>query len=107
MVATVERTRGAIGPFHAVFLAATTPLFLGALLSDIAYSKSHEIQWSNFASWLLVGVMVLARIALLPGIIESFIGRRSPVHLLVVVAPWHGGLFVHLPHSREDGATSH
>src|SRR3546814_6178832 len=81
VVAFVERTRGAIGPFHAVFLAATTPLFLGALLSDIAYSKSYEIQWSNFASWLLVGAMVLASIALLCGIIEFFSGRRRQVYL--------------------------
>src|SRR3546814_5069914 len=83
-----ERSTGAIGPFHAVFLAATTPLFLGALLSDIAYAKSYEIQWSNFASWLLVGAMVLASIALLCGIIEFFSGRRRPVYLLVLVAIW-------------------
>src|SRR3546814_6601977 len=76
-----------------LFLAATTPLFLGALLSDIAYSKSYEIQWSNFASWLLVGAMVLASIALLCGIIEFFSGRRRPVYLLVLVATWIVGFF--------------
>src|SRR3546814_14213553 len=104
VVATVERTRWAIGPCHAVFLAATTPLFLGALLSDIAYSKSYEIQWSNFASWLLVGAIVLASIALLCGIIEFFSGRRRPVYLLVLVATWIVGFFDALHHSRDAWA---
>ena len=104
MVATVERTRGTISPLHAVFLAAMTPLFLGALLSDIAYSKSYDIQWSNFASWLLVGAMVLATIALLCAIIEFFSGRRRPVYLLVLVATWIVGFFDALHHSRDAWA---
>lgn len=104
MVTTVERTRGAIGPFHAAILAATTPLFLGALLSDIAYAKSYHIQWSNFASWLLVGAMVLATIALLCGIIEFFRGPRRPLYLLVLVATWVVGFFDALHHSRDAWA---
>src|SRR3546814_16116142 len=86
-------TRAAIGPFHAVFLAATTQLFLGALLSDIASSKSYEIQWRNFASWLLVGAMVLERIELLCGIIESLSGRRRQVYLLALFSTLSVGLF--------------
>src|SRR3546814_2623945 len=97
-------TRGAIGPFHAVFLAATTSLFLGALLCDIAYSKSYEIQWSNFASWLLVGAMVLASNSLMCGIIEFFSCRRRPVYLLVLVATWFVGFFDALHHSRDGWA---
>ena len=30
-------------PIHAVFLAGTIPLFLGALLNDIAYFQSYQI----------------------------------------------------------------
>ena len=50
--------RGDTRPFHAAVLAGALPLFLGALLTDYAYWSSHEIQWANFASWLLVGAMV-------------------------------------------------
>jgi len=104
MAETSERTRGAIGPIHAVFLAATTPLFLGALLSDIAYSKTYEIQWSNFASWLLVGAMVLASVALLCAVIEFFSDRRRPIYLLVLAATWIVGFFDALHHSRDAWA---
>ncbi|WP_321163785.1 DUF2231 domain-containing protein [Sphingomonas sp. Leaf67] len=54
-----------IHPLHAVLLAATVPLFLGALLSDIAYGRSEQVQWNNFASWLIVGGMVFCGCALL------------------------------------------
>ena len=47
-----------IHPLHAALLAGTVPLFLGALLSDIAYARTYEIQWANFASWLIVGGLV-------------------------------------------------
>ncbi len=50
-----QRPVKSIHLLHAVLLAATLPLFLGGLLSDIAYALSYEIQWSNFAAWLIAG----------------------------------------------------
>src|SRR3546814_5562368 len=44
----------ALRPMHAILLAGTVPLFLGAMLSDIAYASSYQVQWTNFASWLIV-----------------------------------------------------
>lgn len=43
-------------PLNAVLLAGTTPLLLGVLLSDLAFSKSYEIPWKTFRFLLLVGV---------------------------------------------------
>lgn len=54
-----------VHPLHGVFLAASVALFLGALLSDLAYGASYQIQWSNFAAWLLAGAMVVAGFSLL------------------------------------------
>lgn len=66
MAVTAERTYPrALHPLHAVLLAGTIPLFLGALLCDLAYAASYEIQWSNFASWLIVGGLVFGGLALL------------------------------------------
>ena len=59
-------------PLHAVLLAATIPLFMGALLSDIAYARSEQIQWSNFASWLIVGGIVFCGCTLLWAVVEMF-----------------------------------
>ena len=53
-----------LNPLHLLLVSSAFPLFLGALLADIAYARSYEIQWTNFASWLLVGAMVFAVIAL-------------------------------------------
>jgi len=63
-------------PLHAVLLAATVPLFLGTLLSDIAYAQSEQIQWSNFASWLIVGGMVFCGCALLWAAVDMFRSDR-------------------------------
>ena len=57
-------------PLHAVLLAGTVPLFLGVLLSDIAYASTYELQWKNFASWLIVGGLVFAGLGLLWAIAE-------------------------------------
>lgn len=62
-----RRPYGSTHPAHAFLLAASVPAFLGATLGDIAYAKSYEVQWINFASWLIVGGLVFAVAALACG----------------------------------------
>lgn len=72
----------AVHPVHAVLLAGAFPLFLGAALSDVAYGKTYQIQWTNFASWLIAGGLVFAGLALLWALVD-------------LVRPWrraHGGV---------------
>src|SRR5690554_5551321 len=59
-------------PLHALLLAGSLPLFLGTLLSDITYYNTYQIQWSNFASWLLAGALLLSGLALLCALIGLF-----------------------------------
>lgn len=100
--------RGPIHPFHAFLLAAAVPLFLGAMLSDITYARSYQIQWSNFASWLLAGALVFAGFALLWAVVELFrTGRRSGrplVEALLLLATWVLGLIDALVHARDAWA---
>ena len=71
MAGNDDRTRTkAIHPIHGVLLAGMIPLFLGGLLSDIAYAKSYQIQWTNFASWFIAGGNFFAGCALLWAIIN-------------------------------------
>ena len=71
MAVTIEsRYSRSIHPLHAVLLAGTVPLFLGAALSDAEYASTYEIQWSNFASWLIVGGLIFGGIALLFAIVD-------------------------------------
>lgn len=97
---------GPIHPLHAVLLAGALPLFLGALLSDMAYAKGFEIQWTNFAQWLLVGAMVFTGFALLWSLIEV-VARRSRrrgwplVCFLLLAATFVLGLINSFVHTRD------
>ena len=57
-------------PIHSILLAGTIPLFIGGLLSDVAYFNTYQVQWKNFASWLIVGGLVFGGFALLWALIE-------------------------------------
>lgn len=73
-------------PLHAVLLAGTVPLFLAVLFSDLAYSKTYEIQWKNFASWLLVGGLVFAGFTLLWAVIDTVRDATRTVWQLIYVS---------------------
>lgn len=89
-------------PLHAILLGGTLPAFLGALLTDVAYYSSYEIQWKNFASWLIVGGLVFCGFALLAGLFGLMRGTprrgRRGVYLILLLATFALGLlnvFVH------------
>lgn len=63
-----------INPVRAVFLTGAMPLFLGALLADWAYASNYEVQWTNFASWLIAGALVFVGLALVWAIIDALRG---------------------------------
>ena len=102
MTSIIDRSpsRG-IHLFHAAVLAGALPLFLGALLADYVYWTSYLIQWSDFASWLLVGAMVLASVAVICEIFALFRGGRGVVYILVLAATWVVGFFDALHHARD------
>jgi uncharacterized membrane protein len=110
VAATIDRRyRWALHPIHAALLAGTVPLFLGVLLSDIAYSMSYEMQWKNFASWLLVGGLVFCGLALLWALVGLFRpgGRRKRriLYLLLLLATWVLGFVNAIVHAKDAWAT--
>lgn len=100
--------RATLHPVHAVLLAATLPLFLGALLADIAYASSHEVQWTNFASWLILGGLVFGGFALLWALIELLRadrrGGRRLLYFLLLLATWLLGFVNALIHAKDAWA---
>jgi uncharacterized membrane protein len=110
MTISVDRTGPlTLHPLHAVLLAATVPLFMGAVLSDLAYSSSYQVQWSNFASWLIAGGLVFAGFALLWALADLLDahrrGGRSLVYVLLLLATWVLGFIDALVHARDAWAT--
>jgi len=106
MAVTIEsRYSRSIHPLHAVVLAGTFVLFLCATFSDAAYASTYEIQWSNFASWLIVGGLVFGGIALVFAIVDlSRPARRASgiaVYATLLLAAWIVGFFNALMHARD------
>jgi uncharacterized membrane protein len=96
----------AIHPLHAVFLAGILPLFLGALLTDIAYYQTYQIQWSNFASWMIAGGLVFAGLALLCGIIGMFrVNAGGKLYVGLILATWIIGFINALVHAKDVWAS--
>ncbi len=62
-------------------LLASVPsaCFTGALVTDIAYWRSANMQWANFSAWLLAAGLLIAVFAILVGIIDFAIERRVRV----------------------------
>ena len=109
MTTTAVRARPVpLHPLHALMLAGSLPLFLGALLSDITYYNSYQIQWSNFASWLIAGALVFCGFALLCALIGLTRPERRQgptlIYLLVLVATWILGFINALVHARDAWA---
>lgn len=105
MVSTPLMTRPwVIHPFHAFVLGGVVPLFLGTLLADYAYWSTHEIQWANFASWLLIGAMVHTTLAVLCGIVGWARHRRGLVYVILLAVTWVLGFFNSLHHARDAWA---
>lgn len=98
-----------IHPVHAVLLACTLPLFLGALFSDVTYSKSYHVQWLNFSSWLIAGAMVFTGFATLWALIELFRadrrGRRPFIPFLQLLALFLLGMVNALVHAKDAWAS--
>jgi uncharacterized membrane protein len=92
----------------ALLLGFPLILFLGALLADLAYFRTQEIQWVNFAAWLNAGALLCGGIVLGKAIIDLFRRRddqRSPMFLLLLAAMWIVGLANALVHTRDGWAS--
>ena len=96
------------GPFHAILLGGSVPLFLGALLSDYAYYQSHQIQWSNFASWLLAGAELFSGLALLFALVNLLRAKRRPgptlSYFVLLLVTWVLGLINNFQHAKDAWA---
>jgi uncharacterized membrane protein len=93
-------------PLHAILLAFPLPLFLGALLADIAYARTFHVQWTNFSSWLIAGGLLFGGFALLWALIDLIRirapGRRhAAIYFVVLLAMWGLGLINALVHSKD------
>lgn len=108
-VASGPTYRSVPGPLHTILLAGSVPLFLGALLSDIAYHNSHEIQWNNFASWLIAGAELFAGLALVFALANLLRQPRKAgrplLYFVLLLLTWIVGLINAFEHAKDAWAS--
>jgi uncharacterized membrane protein len=96
-------------PFQVLLLGGAASFVVSGLLSDWAYFSTHEIQWKNFASWLIMGGLVVGGIALLWALVDA-IGadqdrNRRVVYVLLLLAAWILGFIDDLIHAKDAWAS--
>ncbi len=82
-------------PLHGLLLSFPVALFPAALVTDIAYLRTEQIQWTNFSAWLIAGAMVFTGLVLAWAVVSLVIGLRGGDRLRrMVYAGVLAGLFV-------------
>ncbi len=103
----VTRRRSFANPLHAILLAFPVALYPSALLSDITYFNTAEVQWTNMSSWLIAGADFFAGLVLAWALFGLFFGRarhakgRGTVYLIVVAVMFVAGVWNAMHHARD------
>lgn len=110
MNSAVTRQSGtSLHPLHAFFLSGMVPLFIGVLLNDYAYWYSYELQWKNFASWMLIGALVFNGLAWLGSIVslvrtDKRMGKPI-IYFLLLLATFVIGIINSFIHAKDVWAS--
>ena len=93
-------------PLHAILLAFPLPFFLGALVSDLAYRGTFQIQWANFSSWLIAGGLFFGGFALLWALVDLLRSDRAQrgraaAYFVALLLMWVVGFVNALVHSKD------
>ena len=94
-------------PLHAILLAFPVALYPAALLCDITFLNTAEIQWANFSSWLIAGADLFAGLVLAWALLGLFFGRaryakgRGTFYLIVVAVMFVLGVLNAFQHARD------
>ena len=107
----MDREQGAAAagphPIHAILLGFPIALFTTALITDIAYLRTAEIQWTNFSAWLISGALLFGGLVLAWALIALVIHLRAPnrprrmLYPGLLAAMWILGLVNAFKHSQD------
>lgn len=65
-------------PVHGMLAAYPLAFFTAALVSDIAYAQTAQMQWANFSIWLIAGGILMGILAAVAGIVDAVAHRGAP-----------------------------
>lgn len=101
--------RQALHPVHVFLLGGAACFYVSGFFSDWAYFHTLEIQWKNFASWLIMGGLVFSGVAIVfavAGLLRVDGGRGTRViYLVLLLAAWGTSLVNELIHAKDAWAS--
>ena len=101
--------RRSLHPLHGMLLGAANAFLVSGFLSDWAYFGSTEIQWKNFAGWLIIGGLVFTGFALLWTLVDLVrlpLGRGPRlVAFVLLLAAFVLGIVDELVHAKDAWAS--
>ncbi|KQY89814.1 DUF2231 domain-containing protein [Brevundimonas sp. Root1423] len=98
-------------PAHAILLGFPIALFSSALVTDIVYLRTAELQWTNFSAWLISGALLFGGLVLAWALVSLALNLRGSgkgrnlIYVGVLAVMWILGLINALKHSQ-DGWSS-
>jgi uncharacterized membrane protein len=87
-----SRVASAAGPIYLLLFPIPVVCFLGAVITDIAYSAGAFLMWLHFSQWLIAAGLLFGALAALVLLIEFFArrgirtGRFGWTHLVLFYA---------------------
>ena len=85
MRTTTLGMRQSLRGLHGVILGFPAALFTIGVLTDIAYLKTAEVQWTNFSQWLITGALVFGGIAAAWSLVAIVLSLRTSIRRWRVV----------------------
>ena len=67
-----------VHPVHGILSAYPLAFFTAALVSDVAYANTAQMQWANFSVWLITGGILMGVLAAAAGIVDAVAHRGAP-----------------------------
>lgn len=97
-------------PLYPMFLPIPIICFIGALITDVAYSATADMLWLDFSTWLLLAGLIgggIAGVLLIVDLLRAGRGRPRAfvAHFLLLLAAWVVEVFNSFVHAR-DGWTA-
>ena len=72
--------------WHPPLIAGGATLLIGALVTDIYYSQTADMQWANFSVWLITAGLILALLAGIALVLDLALGRAGRISWVHMVA---------------------
>lgn len=66
-----------VHPIHGLLSAFPLAFFVGALVTDVIYANTADMQWANFSVWLITFGLFMGVLAAVAGVVDAIAFSRQ------------------------------